>query len=195
MRSLDELAALDRDFDQLVGHLRGPASLAAGQSDPIFYFVYPPELTLEVQRRLPVWTARLRDAGLTAVRVSFSHLIWDLIEASGRWDAWLEAEAEADPEDVNEAIQNVLRNGAGLVGQVAALVERERPGTVIFLTETEMLYPYFRVRVLESALHDRIKVPVVIFYPGRRSGQFGLHFLGFYPDDPNYRATLIGGLP
>ena len=45
---------------------------------------------------------------------------------------------------------------------------------------------------LEAAL---LKVPTVVFYPGRRSGQFGLHFLGFYPEDGNYRATLIGGLP
>jgi hypothetical protein len=58
-----------------------------------------------------------------------------------------------------------------------------------------MLHPYFRARILESILHDRIKVPTVIFYPGRRSGQYGLHFLGFYPEDGNYRATLIGGLP
>jgi len=34
----------------------------------------------------------------------------------------------------------------------------------------------------------------VIFYPGRRSGQYGLHFLGFYEFDGNYRATLLGGL-
>jgi len=58
-----------------------------------------------------------------------------------------------------------------------------------------MLHPYFRARVLEGVLHDRVKVPTVVFYPGRRSGQFGLHFLGFYPEDGNYRATLIGGLP
>ena len=82
-----------------------------------------------------------------------------------------------------------------VVGKVAAVVGKERPGTVVFLTDTEALHPYFRVRTLESALHDKVKVPAVVFYPGRRSGQFGLHFLGFYPDDPNYRATLMGGLP
>ncbi|MCU0691479.1 MAG: BrxE family protein [Polyangiaceae bacterium] len=29
---------------------------------------------------------------------------------------------------------------------------------------------------------------------GRRSGQFGLHFLGFYAEDGKYRSTIVGGL-
>ena len=65
---------------------------------------------------------------------------------------------------------------------------------MVFVTDTIALHPYFRARSLESGLHDRVKVPTVIFYPGRRSGQYGLHFLGFYEFDGNYRATLLGGL-
>lgn len=189
------MPSLDEDFQQLAGRLSEPASLSAARSDPFYYFVYAPEQALDVRRRMPVWTARLRNAGLEVERVSFSDLLWELVDASGRWDAWLQVEADADPEQVNEAIRDVLRSGDALVKRVASLVERERPGRVVFLTDTEMLHPYFRVRVLESTLHDRIHVPTVVFYPGRRSGQFGLHFLGFYAEDGNYRATLIGGLP
>ncbi|MCK7511811.1 MAG: DUF1788 domain-containing protein [Desulfobacterales bacterium] len=46
---------------------------------------------------------------------------------------------------------------------------------------------------MESRLHDKVKTPTVIFYPGRRSSQYGLHFLDFYPVDGNYRSTC-GGL-
>jgi hypothetical protein len=189
------MPSLDADFDLLAQRLAEPASLAAARTDPFYYFVYPPEDALEVKRRIPVWSARLRHADLQVERVSFSDLIWELIDASGRWDAWLEAEADADQVQVNEAIRNVLRTGNALVERVASVVGQERPRTVVFLTETEMLHPYFRVRTLESALHDRIKIPTVVFYPGRRAGQFGLNFLGFYPEDGNYRATIIGGLP
>ena len=69
-----------------------------------------------------------------------------------------------------------------------------RPKTVVFLTDAHALHPYFRIRTLESGLHDRIKTPTVILYPGRRSGQYGLHFLNFYPVDGNYRSTIIGGM-
>lgn len=189
------MRSLDADFATLRRQLQTPASLAASRSDPFYYFVYPPEEALEVKRRLPLWTAQLRQDGLQVERVSFSDLLWELIDATGRWEVWLEVEPDADREAVNEAVRNALREGNTLIDRVAAVVEDPRPGRVLFLTETEMLHPYFRVRVLESALHDRIKTPTVVFYPGRRAGQFGLHFLDFYPEDGNYRATVIGGLP
>jgi hypothetical protein len=189
------MSSLDADFATLRHHLKAPATLSASRSDPFYYFVYPPEQALDVKRRLPLWSAQLRQDGLQVERVSFSDLLWELIDAAGRWQIWLDVEPDADRESVNEAIRTVLREDGALIARIAALVEAPRPDTVLFLTETEMLHPYFRVRVLESALHDRIKVPTVVFYPGRRSGQFGLHFLDFYPEDGNYRATLIGGLP
>ena len=80
-----------------------------------------------------------------------------------------------------------------IVRRVEAVVGAERPGAVVLLTDAAMLHPYVRSRLLESRLHDKVKVPTILFYPGRRSGQYGLHFLGFYPVDGNYRASLIGG--
>lgn len=189
------MPSLDEDFQQLAARLREPAALAASRSDPFYYFIYSPDDALEVKRRLPVWSANLRLNGLSVQRVSFADLLWQLIDESGRWGDWLEVEAEADPEQINEAVRNVLRSGDALVNKIASIVGMARPDIVVFLTETELLHPYFRVRTLESALHDRVKVPTVVFYPGRRAGQFGLHFLGFYSEDGNYRATLIGGLP
>ena len=85
------MPSLDEAFDRLAERLAGPASLAASRSDPFYYFVYPPEQTLEVRRRLPAWTARLRNqAGLEVERVSFSDLLWRIVDRSNRWDAWLE---------------------------------------------------------------------------------------------------------
>lgn len=69
---------------------------------------------------------------------------------------------------------------------MAEALESAPEGTVVLLTEAEPLHPYFRTRTIESRLHDRVKTPTVIFYPGRRSGQYGLHFLDFYPIDGNY---------
>jgi len=36
-------------------------------------------------------------------------------------------------------------------------------------------------------------VPTVFFYPGIRTGKTRLKFLGFYPDDGNYRSVHVGG--
>jgi len=89
-------------------------------------------------------------------------------------------------------VRDVLRGDNAIAEAVATYIAETSPSRVVFLVDTALLHPYFRVRTLESALHDRVKVPTIIFYPGRRSGQYGLHFLGFYPVDGNYRSTLIG---
>jgi Domain of unknown function (DUF1788) len=187
------MPSLDDDFRQLAERLSESAPLAASRSDPFYYFVYPPAQALEVKRRIPVWTAQLRDRGLAVERISFSDLVWELVEQAGWWQTWLEAEAGTALDLVNESVRDVLRTGDAIVSRVADHLQQQRHGTIVFLTETEMLHPYFRVRTIETALHDGVTVPTVVFYPGRRSGQFGLHFLGFYPEDGNYRATLTGG--
>ena len=188
------MPSLDSTFAELAVKLRDREALNPAKSDPLFYFVHDPAEALEVKRMLPVWAAALERDGWTVEQVSLSDLLWQVVDASGRWEEWLAIEPDADPAEINEAIRDVLRSGNALVEAVARHVEAPRPKTLVFLTDVAMLHPYFRARALESGLHDRVRVPAVLFYPGRRSGQYGLHFLGFYPVDGNYRSTLVGGI-
>jgi len=186
------MSSLDSTFEELRARLKNPDALNPAKSDPLFYFVHAPEETLEVKKKLALWTAMLREDGKEAQVVSLAGLFWQIIDDSGRWDDWVEIELEYEPGEINEAVRDVLRGGNALAEAVAAYVAEPSLSRVVFLVDTALLHPYFRVRALESALHDRVKVPTIIFYPGRRSGQYGLHFLGFYPVDGNYRSTLIG---
>lgn len=192
MSLLDE-ALLDEIFEELLAKLREPNALNPVGSDPIFYFVYPPSRMLDLKQRLSRWTAKVREAGFEVERVSLSDLLWKIVDESGRWDLWLEYEPEHDVEQMNDAIRDVLQSDNRLIEEVSRRVTTAQGNKIIFVTEAEMLHPFFRTRVIENWLHDRVKVPVVIFYPGRRSGQYGLHFLDFYPEDPNYRSTIVGG--
>jgi len=186
---------LEADFEKLRQRLGDPDALNPAHSDPIFYFVYPPSQILTMRKLLPGWIARLRNEnGLEVEILSLSEIMWELIDASGRWDAWLELEPEHDLDAVNEAIRDVLRAGNALVERVAERAATSRENTVLFITDVELLHPYFRSRVIENYLNNKVLIPTVFFYPGRRTGQYGLHFLEFYPEDPGYRSTLIGGL-
>jgi hypothetical protein len=188
------MPSLDETFDELLEKLREPASLNPAMSDPFFYFVHDPLQTVELKRNLPRWTATLERTGWKVEKLSLARLLWEVIDGSGRWEEWLDLEGDADPEHLNEAVRDALRPGNVFVETVAAALSPDRPKTVVLLTDALALHPYFRVRVLEHSLHDRIKTPAVLFYPGRRTGQYGLHFLGYYPEDGNYRATLVGGI-
>ena len=186
--------SLDNAFNELLDKIRDPDALNPANSDPFFYFAYPPELMLDLKKHLPRWTAKIREAGFEVRRVSLADILWSTVDASGRWDIWLELEADAEADQINEAVRDVLRQGNTLMDRVAELIGATPEGAVVLLTESELLHPYFRTRTIESRLHDKVKTPTVIFYPGRRSGQYGLHFLDFYPVDGNYRSTLLGGL-
>ncbi len=185
---------LERSFQELRAVLGKPDRLNPAQSDPIYYFVYRPEYMLAVKRRLAGWIGMLRNDGFDPIRVSLADIVQQLIDESGRWEAWLEAEAESEQTELNQAIRDVLTRNNALINRVAERIAAGNEKTVILLTESELLHPYIRTRAIESALVGHVPHPTIIFYPGRRVGQYGLHFLGYYPEDGNYRSTLIGGL-
>jgi len=148
---------------------------------------------LDLKQRLSRWAARLRQEGFEVVRIALSEMIWQIIDESGRWDAWLELEADAEIEELNAAVSDVLRSQNHLVDEVSRRITPLRGNKLIFLTEAEMLHPWFRTRFIENQLYDRVTVPTVIFYPVCRSGQYGLHFLEIHDVDGNYRSTSVGG--
>lgn len=188
------MPSLDKTFEELSQQLSHPELLNPARSDPFFYFVHSSEETVLLKQKISVWSAALANQGWTVKKMSLAKLIWDLVAASGRWEQWLSLEPQCEVESINEAISDVLSSGNALIETVAQCVCTEQQKTLVFVTDTAALHPYFRVRSLESGLHNRVKVPTVVFYPGRRSGQYGLHFLDFYELDGNYRATLLGGI-
>jgi len=188
------MSSLDDDFNEMIEKIRDPDALNPAKSAPVFYFCYRLVQMLDLKRHLPRWMSKIREIGFEVRRVSLADIIWDIVDKSGRWEMWLQLEAEADIDQINEAVRDVLRQGNALVNRVAESVSTVSEGTIVFLTEAELLHPYLRTRVIEEYLHNRATVCTIIFYPGERSGQFGLKFLGFYKEDSGYRSTIIGGL-
>lgn len=186
--------SLDNAFNELIDKIRDPDALNPAKSAPVFYFRYPPDHMLALKKHLPRLISKIREAGFEVRRVSLADLIWEIVDQSGRWNIWLDLEADADPDQINEAVRDVLRQGNTLINRVAEAVTAAPAGTIVFLTEIELLHPYLRTRVIEEYLHNRAAVCTIIFYPGERRGQFGLRFLGFYKEDSGYRSTIIGGL-
>ncbi len=187
------MSCLENLFNELLSKLKEPGFLNPAKSDPIFYYVYPPENILDINRSLPRWTVRLTHAGFKVKSISLSEILWRTVDETGRWEEWLELEEHAEQNEIIGSVRDALRNGRFiriLEDEMASVPE----DSVVLLTVSELLHPFFRTQLIESKLHDNVAVPVVIFYPGTRSGQYGLRFLGFYPVDGNYRSTLLGGI-
>ena len=74
--------SLDKTFNELLEKIRDPDTLNPAKSDPIFYFAYPPELMLDLKKRLPRWSAKIREAGFEVRRISMADLIWSTVDES-----------------------------------------------------------------------------------------------------------------
>jgi hypothetical protein len=191
---------LERNFNELRLEVGEVDRLSATRSEPFFHFVHRPEDTLTVRRNLTRWTSQLEQDGWRVRIVSLADLMWQTVDASGRWDVWREAEIEAELTEINVSVRDVLRDidgeslgrRPGIANRVRELVADETPGRLLLLTDAALLHPWFRLRPLESWVHRYVRCPTVVFYPGRRSGTHGLQYLGFYAEDANYRSKLIG---
>ena len=64
---------------------------------------------------------------------------------------------------------------------------------LVLVTDLEALHPYMRIGAIESSLQSNFHVPTIFLYPGKRTGKTRLSFLGFYPEDGNYRSVHVGG--
>ena len=68
-----------------------------------------------------------------------------------------------------------------------------KPNAIVLVTDLEALHPYLRIGAIEAQLQGKFHVPTVFLYPGVRTGKTRLKFLGFYPEDGNYRSVHVGG--
>ena len=76
----------------------------------------------------------------------------------------------------------------------ATLEELENnKSSILLVTDLEALHPYMRIGAIEESLQGQFHVPTLFFYPGIRTGKTRLKFLGFYPEDGNYRSVHVGG--
>ncbi len=192
------MRSLDSTFDSLRERLRSIDRMSPTHTDPFFHFVHAPKDTATVMTSIRRWKASLESDRWKVRMVSLAEEMWKVIDASGRWEAWMEVEGESDRAQAINAVRDVLRTKedvgqGGLAKVILDVVADPTPDRLVLLTDAGLLHPFFRVRVIEEVVHDKVRAPTVLFYPGTREGEYGLRYLGIYPVDPNYRSNIVGG--
>ena len=191
------MASLTADFDELIRRIEAGREFAHASFEPIFYLVYHPRDALEVKRLMPAWTAKLTNAGWHVEAFSIAEHIADILDKAPLRKVWLEADRR-DP--LSWARTNAsLANALTTQGRLQARLEERLAGlegkasTIMLVTDLEALHPYLRIGAIETQLQGKFHIPTVFFYPGTRTGKTRLKFLGFYPEDGNYRSVHVGG--
>ena len=190
------MPSLESDFNELTERVRAGRGLGHASYEPIYYLIFPPRDILDVKRRLPAWTARLRNDGLDVHVFSIAQAIEEILDDAPLMKLWLTADSKAPLEwgKTNQALANAIAKGAlksKLEAKLDEIASKQR--AVLLVTDLEALHPYTRIGAIESQLYGKFKTPTLFFYPGERTGKTRLKFLGFYPEDGNYRSVHVGG--
>jgi hypothetical protein len=190
------MTSLNADFEELLTRIQYGRELDHASFEPVYYLIFSPAQILEVKRELPAWTARLHNDGWDVHRFSMADEIPRILQAARLRSIWLVADRKAPLawEKTNQSLANTLTSGA-LQKRLHAELEnlRNKPRSILLITDLEAMHPYLRIGSLEGQLGGSFTVPTVIFYPGKRTGKTRLKFLGFYPEDGNYRSVHVGG--
>jgi hypothetical protein len=190
------VSSLNNDFTELLERIRHGRELRHSSFEPIYYLVFSPSKILEVKRQMPAWTAKLKNDGWNVRIFSIADHIVQILENAPLRKIWLSADGK-DPtswEKTNQSLANALNNGAlqKLLEQKLSELEYQDK-SILLVTDLEALHPYMRIGAIEGNLQGKFNSPTVFFYPGKRTGKTKLKFLGFYPDDGNYRSVHVGG--
>lgn len=190
------MASLRDNFNELLARVQAGRELTHASFEPIYYLIFPPREILEVKRSMPAWTARLRNDGWEVHQLSVAAAIQEILDSAPMMPIWLKADSKAplDWDKTNRSLANAITKGAlkdRFAAQLDALQGKDK--AILLVTDLEALHPYTRIGAIESQLYGKFYAPTVFFYPGERTGKTRLKFLGFYPEDGNYRSVHVGG--
>lgn len=190
------MPSLKADFDELIERMRHGRELSHASFEPVYYLVFAPASILEVKRSLSAWKTRLHDEGWDVHVFSIAEHIDAILKSAAQRKIWLAADRKAPQswKRTNDALANALNQGALQRRLEQQLVElQNRSNALLIVADIEALHPYMRIGAIESQLYGKFCVPTVFLYPGERTGKTRLRFMGFYPEDGNYRSMHVGG--
>lgn len=184
------------NFEELLQRVRQGRDFGHTSFEPVYYLIYHPKELLEVKRQMPAWRSRLKQDGWTPTEFSAADHVLEVCRTAKMRHFWLKADGNAplDWRKTNAALANAIAKQQ-LADRLKSTLESagQDDNGMVLVTDLESLHPYTRIGAIETQLYGHFCVPTIILYPGERTGKTRLSFLGFYPEDGNYRSVHVGG--
>lgn len=191
------MSSLKANFDELRERIRHGRELGHASFEPVYYLIFSPDQILEVKRQTPAWRSKLHQEGWDVHIFSIADNIWGLLENDPFWSLCIleDRVAPLNWSRTNKALSDIVTSGGGLMHRLEAKLKSldGKPNALLLVTDLEALHPFLRIGSIESQLQGQFSVPTIFLYPGVRTGNTRLKFLGFYPEDGNYRSVHVGG--
>jgi hypothetical protein len=161
----------------------------------LFYITFDPDDIHQVKRLLPDLMKLTAGAGYTAEVLSVGEVLNTFFKENPNRDSWFEFDQAVEKWELEDLFQdlgaNVKNNRvieSAILDKQKGLNKKQNP--LLIITDLETLHPFSRFGPIEQSIYNEIQIPIIILYPGKKTGS-ALQFLGFYPEDGNYRSKHI----
>lgn len=166
-----------------------------GLGNEVGYYVfdYAPEDELAVRQWVDYIRRKYDDRpeGFRVLVFDLYDIMIDILQEKGFLEKCYEFEQKRGFDRIVRAVGNTLRITASDSLMLSYIRDRKEPDSILLLTGVGKCYPILRSHTILNNLHQVIDdVPVVMFYPGKYSGQDLLLF-GEIKDDNYYRAFKL----
>ena len=158
-----------------------------------YIFDYAPEDELAVRQWVDYIRRKYEDRpeGFRVLVFDLYDIMIDILQEKGFLEKCYEFEQKRGFDRIIRAVGNTLRITASDSLMLSYIRDRKEPDSILLLTGVGKCYPILRSHTILNNLHQVIDdVPVVMFYPGKYSGQDLLLF-GEIKDDNYYRAFKL----
>lgn len=159
-----------------------------------FIFDYNPRFELDVRKQIDMLVRKFNDSSELPDILCFDlyDIVIDLFKQKGFLEKTFQMENTRGSEFAYNAAIKSLRLTDGDNNPIVNYIkERIRPDSIVFITGVGKIYPLVRSHTILNNLQPKIEsVPVVMFYPGKYTGQ-ELRLFNKLKDDNYYRAIPL----
>lgn len=168
-------------------------AISAYHNLPYAIFHYDPADEWELRKALRLLATDLDNRGKRVTFVSLAECLDEVLSAPDLdVDTLAEAEVNSGADALIDTLTHVLTEETPLDTLVSARVpaDAEPERDLLFLVRAGALFPFYRTSALLERMMGRVKIPSILFFPGRFYSPAGLGFMGVLDPEHNYRARI-----
>lgn len=174
--------------------IRQPSFLKnRGLGNEVGYFIfdYNPEYEIQVRNKVKYLKGKFNNSSnynFNILEFDLYNIIINILKEKGYLDKTFEFEVKKGREFAKKAVTKMLKLSTDSNLIVNYIKKRTEPNSVIFITGVGKAYPFVRSHNVLNNLHQQIdNVPVIMFFPGKYSGN-DLVLFNTIKDGNYYRA-------
>jgi len=183
---------LANKFKEILIYLNEPFMGNHAGDKRICYLTFPIEDALAVKKQMGTFRSLLNHYNYDFQMLSLGNVVHEFLLTNKRRDNWKpfeKVEYAFAMTDFYNSLGNTVKAAQVIENVILAkqnaLLNKSKP--LLLLTDLEGIHPFTRFGPIEQSIYNQIEIPMLVFYPGNIIGN-GLQFLGFYPQDGNYRS-------